>query len=137
MCRQPTAKWATQECGPKTMPGQRMVSPVTCTPEVGAGTTTSAEGATDITKVSGTTLRCNTFGCTPSCPEAQGCLMALITSSLPLTDIVNLSLQSGIFTTLLKSAQLSLILKKANLDSDLLSKYHPISNLNYICKLVE
>ncbi len=54
-----------------------------------------------------------------------------------LTQIINLSLQTGIFPTKLKHAQLSPILKKFNLDPDTLNNYRPISNLPYISKLVE
>ena len=54
-----------------------------------------------------------------------------------LTSIVNLSLQQGIVPSLLKSAQLSPILKKASLDPEILNNYRPISNLTYLSKLVE
>ncbi len=54
-----------------------------------------------------------------------------------LTSIVNLSLQQGIVPSLLKSAQLSPILKKASLDPETLNNYRPISNLTYLSKLVE
>ncbi len=47
------------------------------------------------------------------------------------------SLQTGIIPSSLKAAQLTPIIKKANLDPESLSNYRPISNLNYISELVE
>ena len=51
--------------------------------------------------------------------------------------IVNLSLESSLFPTSLKTAFLSPLLKKANLDHEILANYRPISNLNVISKLIE
>ena len=64
----------------------------------------------------------------------KSCLPALL---LAPTSIVNLSLQTSIVPSSLKAAQLSPIIKKANLDPESLSNYRPISNLNYVSKLVE
>ena len=54
-----------------------------------------------------------------------------------LVSIINLSLQDGHVPDLLKDAQLTPILKKHNLDRDVLNNYRPISNLSYLSKLVE
>ncbi len=51
--------------------------------------------------------------------------------------MINLSLQNGHVPDLLKDAQLTPILKKHNLDHDVLNNYRPISNLSYLSKLVE
>ncbi len=51
--------------------------------------------------------------------------------------IVNLSLQTGVIPSSLESAQLTPIIKKANLDPGSLTNYWPISNLNYVSKLME
>ena len=46
--------------------------------------------------------------------------------------IVNLSLESGLFPSSLKTAVLSPLLKKANLDHEVLANYRPISNLKLL-----
>ena len=51
--------------------------------------------------------------------------------------IVNLSLESGHFQSSLKTAVLSPLLKKANLDHEVLANYRPISNLKVISKIIE
>ena len=51
--------------------------------------------------------------------------------------IVNLSLESGHFPTSSKTAVLSPLLKKANLDHEVLANYRPISNLKVISKIIE
>ena len=51
--------------------------------------------------------------------------------------IVNLSLESGYFPSSLKTAVLSPLLKKANLDHEVLANYRPISNLKVISKIIE
>ena len=51
--------------------------------------------------------------------------------------IVNLSLESGHFPSSLKTAVLSPLLKKANLDHEVLANYRPISNLKVISKIIE
>ncbi len=66
----------------------------------------------------------------------------LFKASLPtllpaLTEIVNLSLQTGCFPSSLRHAQLYPILKKANLDPETPKNYRPISNFTYLSKLVE
>ena len=51
--------------------------------------------------------------------------------------IVNLSLKSGHFPSSLKTAVLSSLLKKANLDHEVLANYRPISNLKVISTIIE
>lgn len=54
-----------------------------------------------------------------------------------LLQIINSSLQSGIFPTALKTAAVKPLLKKRNLDPSLVSNYRPISNLPFIGKILE
>ena len=66
----------------------------------------------------------------------------LFTSCLPttlpiITKIINLSLKSGSVPSHLKDTQLTPILKKHNLDLNILNNYRPISNLAYLYKLFE
>ena len=51
--------------------------------------------------------------------------------------IVNLSLESSLFPSSLKTAFLSPLLKKANLDHEILANYRPISNLKVISIFIE
>ena len=64
----------------------------------------------------------------------KSCLDVLIK---PITTIVNLSLAEGSFPTTFKHAFVKPLLKKHNLPQDELSSYRPISNLNFISKVVE
>ena len=54
-----------------------------------------------------------------------------------LLNIVNSSLQSGIFPDSLKTAVVRPLLKKHNLDPSVLSNYRPISNLPFLGKVIE
>ena len=54
-----------------------------------------------------------------------------------ITIIVNTSLKQGIFPESFKKAVVTPLLKKASLDPDVLSNYHPVSNLSYISKILE
>jgi len=54
-----------------------------------------------------------------------------------IAKLANLSFQEGCFPNLFKSAQITPLLKKPNLDPDNLSNYRPISNLNNISKILE
>ena len=59
-------------------------------------------------------------------------------NSLPiLKKIVNLSLSTGEMPTILKEAMINPILKKSNLDKELLNNYRAISNWTYVSKLIE
>ena len=54
-----------------------------------------------------------------------------------ISNLTNLSLHEGIFPAALKTAQVTPLLKKADLDQELPSSYRPISNLRTISKIVE
>ena len=64
----------------------------------------------------------------------KSCLDYLI---LPITTIINLSIAEGIFPNSYKCASVHPLLKKPNLPCDDLSSYRPISNLNFISKVLE
>jgi len=51
--------------------------------------------------------------------------------------LANLSFSEGVFPSAFKVAQITPILKKPNLDSNILNNFRPISNLNNISKLIE
>ena len=53
-----------------------------------------------------------------------------------ITNLVNISLQEGIFASEWKTSIIRPLLKKANLDP-ILSNYHPVSNLSFLSKLLE
>ena len=54
-----------------------------------------------------------------------------------LTLLINLSLSAGEFTTALKTALVTPLLKKYDLDSEILKNFRPVSNLKFISKLIE
>ena len=62
------------------------------------------------------------------------CLATLL---LAITIIVNLSLSSGEFCSTLKRAIVTPLLKKADLDPDILKNFRPVSGLPFISKLIE
>jgi len=62
------------------------------------------------------------------------CKSALIPT---ITNIINLSLASGVFPDNFKSCSVHPLLKKLNLDKENLSNYRPISHLSFISKLTE
>ena len=55
----------------------------------------------------------------------------------PITQIINLSLQEGSFIDDFKTAVITPLIKKANLDREELKNYRPVSGLNFISKIVE
>ena len=59
----------------------------------------------------------------------------LLTPSI--TSIINLSLQEGVFPDIYKHALVSPLLKKQNLDKEIVSNYRPVSNLPFVLKLLE
>ena len=62
----------------------------------------------------------------------------LLETLLPsVIKIINLSLESGIFPDLYKQANVKPLLKKISLDPNCLKNYRPVSNLNFLSKLVE
>ena len=54
-----------------------------------------------------------------------------------ITNIINLSLSTGVFPDQFKNCSVHPILKKSNLDKENLSNYRPISHLSYLSKLTE
>ena len=55
----------------------------------------------------------------------------------PITHLVNLSLSEGVCPSALKCALVSPLLKKPSLCKDDMKNYRPVSNLSFICKLLE
>ena len=55
----------------------------------------------------------------------------------PITNLVNLSLKSGVFPDMLKMSHITPLLKKPSLSKDDMKNYRPASNLNFISKLLE
>ena len=64
----------------------------------------------------------------------KSCLDVLIQ---PITKIVNLALSEGIFPSLYKNALVTPLLKKHGLPAEDLASYRPISNLNFVSKIIE
>ena len=62
------------------------------------------------------------------------CIDVLLT---PITNIVNNSLENGVFPQDYKKAIVIPLLKKSGLDPDILKNYRPISNLAFISKVIE
>lgn len=56
---------------------------------------------------------------------------------IPITTLINLSLSEGIFPESFKYAMVKPLLKKFSLPPDDLASYRPISNLNFISKILE
>ena len=54
-----------------------------------------------------------------------------------ITRIINMSFQGGRFPDILKSAQITPLLKKPNLDCEILKNYRPVSNLKFLAKTIE
>ena len=52
-------------------------------------------------------------------------------------NIVNISLKAGVFPQSMKAALLKPLIKKPNLDCNILSNYRPVSNLSFLCKIIE
>jgi hypothetical protein len=64
----------------------------------------------------------------------KACLPSLL---IPITNLVNLSLAENKFPLPFKHAIVTPLLKKFNLQSEELCNYRPISNLNFISKIIE
>ena len=54
-----------------------------------------------------------------------------------ITNIINLSLSSGTFPDQFKSCSVHPLLKKPNLDKEILGNYRPVSHLSFLSKLIE
>ncbi len=54
-----------------------------------------------------------------------------------ITHVINISFSSGIFPKSLGRALITPVLKKPSLDSNELSNYRPVSNINFISKIIE
>ena len=55
----------------------------------------------------------------------------------PITSIINASLEQGKCPNFFKQAHVTPILKKSSLDKEVFKNYRPISNLNFISKILE
>jgi endonuclease/exonuclease/phosphatase family metal-dependent hydrolase len=64
----------------------------------------------------------------------KSCLGVLLPT---ITNIVNLSLASGVFPDQFKLSLITPLLKKPSLDKDCFANYRPISNLSFLSKLTE
>lgn len=84
--------------------------------------------------------------CLNSCPDKyceldpiptslfKKCSSVLITT---ITNIINMSLSSGIFPDQFKNSIIKPLFKKPSLDKESLTNYRPVSNLSFISKLAE
>ena len=71
-------------------------------------------------------------------PIPTSLLKKCLPSLLPvLVKIINLSLELGQMPPSMKNALVTPLLKKTNLDREVLSNYRPVSNLTYLSKLIE
>ena len=64
----------------------------------------------------------------------KSCLDVLL---IPITNIVNLSLESGSFPDVLKVSHITPLLNKPSLSKDNMKNYRSLSNLNFISKIIE
>ena len=64
----------------------------------------------------------------------KSCLDVLL---VPITQIVNLSLISGTFPDIFKTSHVIPLLKKPSLSKDDMKNYRPVSNLNFVSKIIE
>ena len=51
--------------------------------------------------------------------------------------IVNLSLETATFPTIMKTALVRPLLKKSSLDQEILKHHRPVSNLSFVSKIIE
>ena len=54
-----------------------------------------------------------------------------------IAKIVNLSLETATFPTIMKTALVRPLLKKSSLDQEILKQYRPVSNLSFMSKIIE
>ena len=62
------------------------------------------------------------------------CLDVLL---VPITQMVYLSLISGVFPDIFKTSHVMPLLKKPSLSKDDMKNYRPVSNLNFVSKIIE
>ena len=55
----------------------------------------------------------------------------------PIATMINASLSKGVFPQYFKQAHVTPLLKKSSLSRQELKNYYPLSNLNYVSKLME
>ena len=55
----------------------------------------------------------------------------------PIATIINASISQGLFPQYFKQAHVTPLLKKSSLSRHELKNYRPVSNLNYVSKLME
>ena len=67
-------------------------------------------------------------------PLLKSCLNEILQ---PITDIVNLSLKDASVPDEMKKAVVIPLIKKISLDKDNMKNYRPVSNLNFISKIIE
>ena len=71
-------------------------------------------------------------------PLPTSLLKECIEECLPIiTDIINLSLRSGIFPDQFKHAIVSPLIKNEELDKNEFKNYRPVSNLSFVSKILE
>ena len=70
-------------------------------------------------------------------PAAAVCLSVFNNISNSVLKIINTSLETGICPEAFKTAVVKPLLKKPNLDPNVLSNYRPISNLPFLSKVLE
>ena len=64
----------------------------------------------------------------------KSCLDVLL---VPITQKVHLSLISGVFPDIFKTSHVMPLLKKSLLPKDDMKNYRPVSNLNFVSKIIE
>ena len=64
----------------------------------------------------------------------KSCLDVLL---VPIAQMVNLSLFSGVFPDIFKTSHVMPLLKKPSLSKDDMKNYRPVSNLNFVSKIIE
>ena len=64
----------------------------------------------------------------------KSCLDVLL---VPITQMVNLSLISGVFPDIFETSHVTPLLKKPSLSKDDMKNYRPVSNLNFVSKIIE
>ena len=55
----------------------------------------------------------------------------------PICDVINESMQTGVFPEIFKTGIVTPLLKKTGLDPDNLKNYRPVSNLLFLSKVLE